>query len=179
MLFPRQSKAPSPPGYALMNMSLAENLKLNGGLSMKTTHTEELFVAEYLKNGQNGSRAYLSIKPNVSSRSARVSAHRLLKKPQVIELINNAVTKRYDESIASKEYLTEEAHSIGKDAFKKGKHGSALQAVELKGKLNKVFDKDAPEMDGYIKFIQAVMVNVNTTNDGEVIDVTPETQDKE
>lgn len=136
---------------------------------MKLTHTEELFVAEYLKNGQNGSRAYLSIRPNVSSRSARVSAHRLLKKPQVIELINNAVTKRYDESIASKEYLTEEAHIIGKDAFKKGKHGSALQAVELKGKLNKVFDNDKPEMEGYVKFIQSVTLDVNTSNKGEFV----------
>jgi len=139
----------------------------------KLTHTDELFVIECLKNGQNGTKAYLTVRPKVSARSASVSANRLLKKSSVIESIKNEVDKRYDESVASREYLTEEAHIIGKDAFKKGKHGPAIKAVELKGKLNKVFDSEEPEMQGYIKLIQSITVNV----DDEAIDITPEDKD--
>lgn len=55
---------------------------------MKLLHTEELFVIEYLKNGQNGTRAYLAIRADVTERSASVYANRPLKKPAVIEAIN-------------------------------------------------------------------------------------------
>jgi hypothetical protein len=60
---------------------------------------------------------------NSSEKSAKVSACRLLKKPAVIDAIQKAIEKGYDESIASREYLIKEAHEIGKDAFRKDKHG--------------------------------------------------------
>jgi len=142
----------------------------------KLTHTEELFVIEYLRNGQNATQAYLTVRPNSSIKSAKVSACRLLKKSSVIGSIKNEVEKRYDESIASREYLTEEAHIIGRDAFKKGKHGPAIKAVELKGKLNKIFDADEPELKGWHALMQQIVINVNKDGD---IDVTPKIEDKD
>jgi len=142
----------------------------------KLTHTDELFVIEYLKNGQNATKAYLAVRPDVNPRSASVSANRLLKKSSVIEAIKNEVDKRYDESIASREYLIEEAHEIGKEAREDKSYGSAIKAVELKGKLNKVFDSEEPEMQGYIKLMQSIAVNVDKD---EAIDVTPEIEDKD
>lgn len=128
---------------------------------MKMKHIEELFIAEYLKNGQNGTKAYLALRPNGNERSASVSANRLLKKPSVIEAIQKAVDKKFDESIASREYLIDEAHEIGKEARGKGVYGSALNAVELKAKLNRLFDKDEPEMQGYFKLMQYLEININ------------------
>jgi len=139
----------------------------------KLSHTEELFVIEYLRNGQNATQAYLTVRPNSSIKSAKVSACRLLKKSSVIEAIKNEVEKRYDESIASREYLINEAHEIGKEARQDKSYGSAIKAIELKGKLNKVFDSEEPEMKGYINLIQSITVNV----DEGAIDVTPEDKD--
>ena len=108
---------------------------------MKLTHTEELFVAEYLKNRQNGTKAYLAIKPDSSPRAASVSATRLLKMSAVIEAIQNMINKKSDESIASREYLINDADEIGKEAREKGAYGSALTAVEIKWKLNRLFER--------------------------------------
>ena len=68
---------------------------------MKLKPIEELFVAEYIKNGQNGTQAYLAIRPDSKERSASVSAYRLLKKNAVVEAINSHIEKKFDESIAS------------------------------------------------------------------------------
>jgi hypothetical protein len=141
-------------------------------VSMKLNYTEEMFVAEYLRNGQNGTRAYLSIRPRVTERSAAVSANRLLKSPAVIEAIKGAVAERFDESIASREHLIKEANEIGKEARGKGVYGAALNAVELKAKLNKLFDRDEPEMDRYYQVIQALTINPSSEH-VETVDVTP------
>ena len=42
---------------------------------MKLTTTDELFIAEYIKNGGNGTKAYLAIRPGVAPRSAAVCAN--------------------------------------------------------------------------------------------------------
>ena len=41
---------------------------------MKLLHTEELFVIEYLKNGQNGTKTCFTIRADVTERSAYVCA---------------------------------------------------------------------------------------------------------
>jgi phage terminase small subunit len=72
---------------------------------MKTI--EERFVAEYIKKGHNGTKAYLAIRPNVSPESAAVSAHRLLQKTSVINALQDITDKSKEEAIASKKYLTD------------------------------------------------------------------------
>jgi phage terminase small subunit len=145
----------------------------------KLTHTEELFIAAYIKNGGNGTQAYLEVRPKASWQTAKANASRMLKKPAVISELQKVKSEKQDEAIASKEYLIKEAHEIGKDAYKKEKHGAALKAVEVKGKLNKVYDEE-PEMQGYIRLHQELnLININPSKeDKEIIDVDPEVTEK-
>ncbi|MHA2219030.1 MAG: terminase small subunit [Candidatus Hodarchaeales archaeon] len=134
-------------------------------------HTEEMFVIEYIRNGGNGKKAYLAVKPNSSEKSAKVSACRLLKKPVVIDAIQRTSEKRYDESIASREYLINEAHEIGQDAFKKDKHGAAIKSVDIKAKLNHIYDETIDESATYSTLLQSI--NINIPGISRTIDVTP------
>jgi phage terminase small subunit len=135
-------------------------------------HTEEQFVIEYIKNGGNGTQAYLAVKPNSSEKSAKVSACRLLKKPAVIDAIQKASENKSVEAIASRDYLIKEAHEIGKDAFKKDKHGTAIKAVDTKAKLNHIYDETKDESATYSAFLQAI--NINIPGLSKTIDVTSE-----
>ena len=56
-----------------------------------------LFVNEYLRNGQNGSKAYRTVHPHVTSGSADVGAHRTLRRAKVQEELARRL--RYDAGI--------------------------------------------------------------------------------
>ena len=58
---------------------------------MKPRYFEKVFAAEYLKHGENGTQAYLAIRPYVKARSASVQACRLLKKIPVLEAIQEEI----------------------------------------------------------------------------------------
>lgn len=135
---------------------------------------EKQFIAEYIKNGQNGTKAYLTVRPGISERSAAVCATRLLRKPEVIEEINKAVGRDFDKAVASREHLINEADEIGKEARQQGAYGSALKAVELKGKLNRVFDDTDDHCSQFKAFVQQFTINVKPGDDDKAIDVTPE-----
>jgi phage terminase small subunit len=51
------------------------------------THEQELFVTEFMRNGQNGTAAYMAVHPNVTPGTAAVSAHRWLRNVKVSERI--------------------------------------------------------------------------------------------
>lgn len=131
---------------------------------MKLTNTESLFVAEYLGNGGNGTRAYLAIKPTITPRAASVAANRLLKRMPVKEAIESWLSTKTDGGVASREHLITEADEIGKEARQVMAFGAALNAVHLKAKLNRLYEKEAPDTNGYEKLIQALQVNVTISN---------------
>jgi phage terminase small subunit len=134
--------------------------------------TEERFVAEYIKNGNNGTKAYLAIKPTVSPNSAAVSAHRLLQKTSVMNALEDITDKSKEEAIASKQYLINEAHEIGKEARSKGVYGSALKAVEVKGKLNRVYEEgDHIAEQNFINFYNYVQYGTPDPEE-KTIDIT-------
>jgi hypothetical protein len=56
---------------------------------MKTTETEKLFVAEYIRNGFNGRRAYMKIYKTDNETSASSYASQLLKKERIQKVIEN------------------------------------------------------------------------------------------
>jgi hypothetical protein len=137
-------------------------------------HIEERFVAEYIKNGNNCTKAYLAIKPNVSPNSAAVSAHRLLQKTSVMNALQDMTDKSKEEAIASKQYLINEAHEIGKEARSKGVYGSALKAVEVKGKLNRVYeDGDHVAEQNFNNFVAFINGNIRPEEYGKTKDITP------
>ena len=141
---------------------------------MKLNYTDKLFISEYIRNGGNGTQAYLAIKPDVSVNSAAVSANRMLKRPAVQEALDREVEK----TIASREGLIREAHRIKEKAEKTDKLQVALNAIDLKGKLAGRYREQSDGTDQFERIIQMFQVNVNVDNDtGKAIDVTPEIED--
>ena len=138
---------------------------------MKLRDIEKYFISEYLKNGQNGTEAYLAIKTNVSRRSAAVCANRLLKKASVISEIEKTLDKKLEDSIASRSYLINEADEIGKEARDNGNYGSAIKAVEVKGKLNRVYDKEESDLRDYYKVLQLLNVNVSLPENERTVEI--------
>lgn len=56
--------------------------------SQVLTYNDLLFINEYLANGQNGTRAYMSVHPKATIRTAGQEAQRVLQKPAVAEHLN-------------------------------------------------------------------------------------------
>ena len=98
---------------------------------MNLTITEALFITEYIKNGGDGTKAYLSIKPDVKRSSAAVSACRLLKRVTVAVTIGTIIS----DSIATREKLIEEAMKIMEKAEEAGDYDSALKAINVIAKM--------------------------------------------
>ena len=148
---------------------------------MKLSPLEESFVPEYISNGFNGTQAYLAIKPDVKEESDAASATRFLKKVSVQNAIDAHHKERKEDSIASKDYLTKEAHDIGKEAREDKSYGAALNAVKLKGELNQVFKEDT-EAGKYTETMTNIFMQINqevNINKEEAIDVTPGAADEE
>jgi phage terminase small subunit len=144
---------------------------------MKLSYTEELFVAEYLKDG-NGTRAYLAIKPNSSERAAAVSANRLLKKPAVMVALQGEVERKIDVSIASRANLIQEAHDVKERAKKSDKLQVELNSIDLKGKLAGIYKELADDNTGFMTLLQSITINVDEKEDNQkTIDITPESED--
>lgn len=126
---------------------------------------ERSFVNTYLSNGFNGTRAYLSIRPRVTYASATVQAANLLGKHSVKQAIEDKQESKYDASVASRGYLIQEAHDIGRKALSRNKHSTALNAVDVKARLNGVYDKGQEDMTNYTTLMQSLVVNVNVSGD--------------
>ena len=97
--------------------------------------------------------------------------------------IDAHLKERKEDSIADKDYLTKEAHDIGKEVSKDKSYGAALNAVKLKGELNQVFKEDT-EANKYTNTMKNIFlqinqeVNINKEKE-EAIDVTPQAVDEE
>lgn len=142
----------------------------------KIKPVDKAIIKEYLSNGFKGPLAYLTVRPNVTAATARVNASKLLTQPHIQAEIQRIQDSDYADAVASREYLIKEAHDIGELAKSQDKLNTALSAVEAKGRLNKVYDKDNVPMDGYTNLIQTlVQVNVSTqqTKESTTVDITP------
>lgn len=63
----------------------------------------EIFITEYLKNGQNGRAAYLKAKPKVKLSTAGTEAEKLLKKPEFQEALEKSREKIIEKTGMSRE----------------------------------------------------------------------------
>ena len=102
--------------------------------------SEQAFVNDYLKNGYNATKAYLAIKPKSKYTSAKVMGARWLTRVDIKEAIQREMDKGGVTSVASRAYLIQEAHEVGREARGKGAYGAALKGTEIKAKLNHLFD---------------------------------------
>lgn len=138
----------------------------------KLKPVEKAIIKEYMGNGFNGKLAYLTVKPNVTARTAETNSSKMLMQPHVQAEIQRIQDSDFADAVASREYLIKEAHDIGQEARATQKLNTALSAVEAKGRLNRIYDKDNAPMDGYTNLIQTlVQVNVNTGNAKESVTI--------
>jgi len=74
-------------------------------------NNQRLFCHEYVKNGSNGTKAYLSVYKCKSENTARINASRLLTNANVMEYVKELQQKVEDKAILSAqermEYLTQ------------------------------------------------------------------------
>lgn len=95
-------------------------------------YLERAFPVEYVKNGFNGTRAYLAIRPNASTETARVEASKTLAKHNVKKAIADLLpSDRYHRDIIKKalDQEVEMPMSWG------DKHKFLRTSLELKGHL--------------------------------------------
>jgi phage terminase small subunit len=117
------------------------------------------FAQEYFRNGHNGARAYLAIHPTVTYDSASTLASKILKKIQVLEYIDSLVDSSELTSIASKRALTLDAHEIYL-ANRDERPQVALNALQVKARLHRLYDRDPSEPGGYVGLMQQLNVQV-------------------
>lgn len=137
---------------------------------------EKAVIKEYMSNGFNGKLAYLTVRPDVTAKTAGTNASKLLLQPHVKAEMIRIQDSGFADAVASREYLIKEAHNIGQEARKQDKLNTALSAVEAKGRLNRIYDKDNAPMDGYTNLIQTlvqVSVSSGSTKESVTINATP------
>lgn len=123
-------EAPSKPKKIKQPISEATKAKRT---RKPNTFLEQAFPAEYIRQGMNGTRAYLAIKPQVKVETARAEAPLILAKPSVRQAIMDMLPS---DDVESK---------VIKDAFKakrpdkidwKDLHKYTELSLKLKGYLN-------------------------------------------
>lgn len=93
-----------------------------------------IFIAEYLRNGENGTAAYRKAKPNVSDGTAEVESCKLLKNPNFSKVLAEEREKLSATiDLSQKEWIAEIV-SMAMSTPEKIEASSKLKALELLGK---------------------------------------------
>ena len=144
---------------------------------------EDAFIKEYIDCGYIGQRAYLKLRPYVKPKTAQVEASKLLSKPIVRGEIERLSQKGRGISLASREKLIQETHAAMKEARQEKAYGVVIKGIELKGKLNRLFEREtSDDTTGYQTLIQQLTMTIvnpsgSEKEELEVIDI--EKEDKE
>ena len=92
------------------------------------------FANEYIRNGENGKRAYMAIKPDAKPTTAAVEASKLLNKPNVQSEIAKLMPS---DSIVSEQIVKAITQQPNDNITWSEKHSYITTALKLKGFLNK------------------------------------------
>ena len=142
-------------------------------------HWVAQFVAEYAKNGNNGTQAYLTVRPKNNPNSAGVEASKLLSQPMVQSALDKEYALVGASRLATSEVLTVEAEEVRLLALESKHYGNALQSIDLKAKINGVYQDTTDKGRGYMDLIKSISITVNNNtvnvvkpvDNSEVIDV--------
>lgn len=104
-------------------MVLYHNIKMS-----KLSELEKSFVREYLKD-ENGKQAYLRCKPNVTDRTAETQAHRLSRKREVQEALQEGKKELAERSLMTRERLVKMSLDVYDMAIEEKQGGAANQSV--------------------------------------------------
>jgi hypothetical protein len=142
--------------------------------SSRLSHADRVFAREYLRNGGNGTRAYLVAHPNASIATATTNASAKLRDTHVRQIIDSALERGDILAIASREQCVSDAQRLMEKAENKEQFSVAVQALDKKAKLNRLYDREQADTTGHAKLLQAlqVNVNVNTSAAPDVVELT-------
>jgi len=73
------------------------------------THAESIFVAEYLRNGGNGTQAALSVWGYMSPNNAGSTASNLLQRPDIVDALMGAKVRVLQEAVIDRAWLLKRA----------------------------------------------------------------------
>ena len=140
---------------------------------MKISAINKAIADNYIANGMNATKAYQTVRPDVSYGTANAKGCTIINRDEVQAYLSDKGEITTKNAIASKDYLIQEAHDIGMEAREAKAYVPAMKGIELKAKLNGIFDKESDSPLDYGKVLQAIVINgdVNINNNQDQTDV--------
>jgi len=135
---------------------------------------EKAFVRAYIENSFNGTRAYLSLKPETKPESAGVMATRMLRKVKVKEEIDRILERGEPNNQFTREKILGRFEHLGSLAEKEKQYTASIHANREIAKIAGLYEQDS-NGDGYIRLIQQITnIQINTepsAKQGDIIDL--------
>jgi len=110
-----------PAAHKKAKKKAAPKKKTNGKVISKPAFTDRQFAHKLIQNGLNAKAAYLALKPDVTARTAEVEGSKLLRKPELIQILTPLLEKLFTEAGIETTYVfrrwLEMAESTAADYF--------------------------------------------------------------
>ena len=117
---------------------------------MSINDRHKAFIDEYVKNGFNGTQAYLSVYPNSSEEAAAVSASELLRNPKVKEYLKKVQqTIREKDLISKGEILEKLIHILNDSSANPKLYNHAIKSSEVLSKMLGFNEPDQLNVNGF------------------------------
>jgi len=123
---------------------------------------EKAFVRAYIENSFNGTRAYLSLKPETKPESAGVMATRMLRKVKVKEEIDRILERGESNNKFTREKILGRFDHLGSLAEKEKQYTASIHANREIAKIEGLYEQNSGE-DGYFRLIQQI-TNIKADN---------------
>jgi phage terminase small subunit len=117
----------------------------------KLTDSEEKFCQEYLVD-LNATQAYRRVHPKAKTASAGVQAHRLLKKPKIVQRLAALQDQRAERTKVTQDDVIEGLKAEAEYRGENATHGARVTAWSWLGKHLAMF-KDVTEVQGDLPVI--------------------------
>lgn len=104
---------------------------------------ESKFLCEYIKNGQNGLKAYQKARPGTKDSTAKSNAVRLLKRPEIQKALKQKKEQLSTSHGASKQELIDILESCMEKAAKDDNHAAVARYAQELSKLQGFYEPPA------------------------------------
>ena len=106
---------------------------------MKLNKKHESFIMEYIYNGNNGAKAYLSVYPNSSEESARANASRLLTNDNVLTKLRELQDEHFKKKMLSAIHKRKILDDIIMDS--ESSNNDKIKAIDLSNKMDGTYNE--------------------------------------
>jgi hypothetical protein len=149
-------------------------------LNKELTDVQDAFCKEYLNNGFNATQAYLTVKPNVTNRSAGVNASKLLGKYEVQKHLQQLQHKSIATSpnpLPAREEMVQKAFEATEMARELEKPDSMIRGYDYISRVSGHFNDKESDPKQYAEVINNFTnININqgtnsVSDDTDAIDI--------